>query len=72
MTITFVTNFFISDFWNPPFSGFFSKDEILMVALSTTKYSFIASLSMTFYMFRLLYLTFFKEFRGTARTKVIA
>jgi NADH-quinone oxidoreductase subunit L len=34
----FPFNFIISYFRNPSFSGFFSKDEILMVALSTTKY----------------------------------
>jgi NADH-quinone oxidoreductase subunit L len=55
----------------PPFSGFF-EDEILLVAFEHNKILwFIASLAslMTFYMFRLLYLTFFKEFRGTAEQK---
>ncbi|PKH66921.1 NADH-quinone oxidoreductase subunit L [Flavobacterium sp. ALD4] len=75
MTITFIT-FLISSLaisGIPPFSGFFSKDEILMVAFEHNKILwFIASLAsiMTaFYMFRLLYLTFFKEFRGTAEQK---
>ncbi|NRT16254.1 NADH-quinone oxidoreductase subunit L [Flavobacterium sp. 28A] len=57
----------------PPFSGFFSKDEILMVAFEHNKVLWfiasLASLLTAFYMFRLLYLTFFKEFRGTAEQK---
>lgn len=54
----------------PPFAGFFSKDEILLVAFkhSTILWviAMLASLLTAFYMFRVLYLTFFKEFRGTA------
>ncbi|MES2240255.1 MAG: NADH-quinone oxidoreductase subunit L [Bacteroidota bacterium] len=57
----------------PPFSGFFSKDEILMTAFEHNKVLWIiaslASLMTAFYMFRLLYLTFFKEFRGTEHQK---
>jgi NADH-quinone oxidoreductase subunit L len=75
MTITFVT-FLISSLaisGIPPFSGFFSKDEILMVAFEHNKILWfiasLASLMTAFYMFRLLYLTFFKEFRGTAEQK---
>lgn len=53
----------------PIFAGFFSKDEILMVAFHENKALWIiaslASIMTAFYMFRLLYLTFFKEFRGT-------
>ncbi|NBL64676.1 NADH-quinone oxidoreductase subunit L [Flavobacterium sp. NST-5] len=53
----------------PIFAGFFSKDEILMVAFHENKILWIiasvASIMTAFYMFRLLYLTFFKEFRGT-------
>jgi NADH-quinone oxidoreductase subunit L len=54
----------------PPFSGFFSKDEILahtyqfnivMYALGVITAMFTA-----FYMFRMLYLTFYGKFRGTA------
>ena len=52
-----------------PFAGFFSKDELLAQAYAhSTVLWLIASLAsaMTaFYMFRLLYLTFFGEFRGT-------
>jgi NADH-quinone oxidoreductase subunit L len=55
----------------PP-SGFFSKDEILLVAFEHNKILWfiasLASLMTAFYMFR-LYLTFFKEFRGTAEQK---
>ena len=75
MSITFVT-FLISSLaisGIPPFSGFFSKDEILMVAFEHNKALWIiaslASLMTAFYMFRLLYLTFFKEFRGTSEQK---
>src|SRR6202012_483939 len=52
-----------------PFSGFFSKDEILAhtYALSTLLWlgGIIASLITAFYMFRLLFLTFYGKFRGT-------
>jgi NADH-quinone oxidoreductase subunit L len=52
-----------------PFSGFFSKDEILAHAYahSTTFYVvgvFTAMLT-SFYMFRMMYLTFWGKFRGT-------
>lgn len=57
----------------PVFSGFFSKDEILMVAFHENKalwvIASVASIMTAFYMFRLLYLTFFKEFRGTEQQK---
>lgn len=57
----------------PPFSGFFSKDEILLVAFEHNFWLWLiaslASLMTAFYMFRLLYLTFFKEFRGTEEQK---
>jgi NADH-quinone oxidoreductase subunit L len=53
----------------PPFSGFFSKDEILAHAYehSPTLWFFgqVASILTVFYMFRLLYLTFYGQFRGT-------
>jgi NADH-quinone oxidoreductase subunit L len=75
MTITFIT-FLISSLaisGIPPFSGFFSKDEILLVAFEHNKILWfiasLASLMTAFYMFRLLYLTFFKEFRGTVEQK---
>jgi NADH-quinone oxidoreductase subunit L len=53
----------------PPFSGFFSKDEILAHTYEHSKLlwllGMIASLLTAFYMFRLLFLTFFGKFRGT-------
>jgi len=57
----------------PIFAGFFSKDEILMVAfhenIALYVIASLASIMTAFYMFRLLYLTFFKEFRGTEEQK---
>ena len=56
-----------------PFAGFWSKDEILMVAFEGNTILWvvasIASIMTAFYMFRLMYLTFFKEFRGTEEQK---
>ena len=53
----------------PPFSGFFSKDEILAAAFahSTTFYvvGVITAMLTSFYMFRMMYLTFWVKFRGT-------
>lgn len=53
----------------PPFSGFFSKDEILAHAYEHSKtlwlFGQIASILTAFYMFRLIFLTFFGKFRGT-------
>src|SRR5690606_28086055 len=53
----------------PPLSGFFSKDEILAHAFVANPLfwglGFLGALCTAFYMFRLLYLTFFGEFRGT-------
>ncbi len=52
-----------------PFSGFFSKDEILAAAFEHNKalwaIASVASLLTAFYMFRLVFLTFTGEFRGT-------
>ncbi len=53
----------------PPFAGFFSKDEILASAMHKN-YAYLAaamvvSLMTCFYMFRLLYLTFYGNFRGS-------
>ncbi len=57
----------------PLFSGFFSKDEILLVAfhhnIPLWVIGSIASIMTAFYMFRLMFLTFFKEFRGTVEEK---
>lgn len=56
-----------------PFAGFWSKDEILMVAFEHNTVLWIvasvASIMTAFYMFRLMYLTFFKDFRGTEEQK---
>ncbi|OXA73125.1 NADH-quinone oxidoreductase subunit L [Flavobacterium aquidurense] len=57
----------------PFFSGFFSKDEILLTAFhhSIPLYLIgsVASIMTAFYMFRLMFLTFFKDFRGTEEQK---
>lgn len=56
----------------PPFAGFFSKDEILAQAFAHSRLVWIiavlASLLTVFYMFRLLYLTFFGKTRSAAST----
>lgn len=56
-----------------PFAGFWSKDEILMVAFEHNiplwLVGSVASIMTAFYMFRLMYLTFFREFRGTDEQK---
>jgi len=53
----------------PPFAGFFSKDEILSHVYEHSKVMWVigvfTSFLTAFYMFRLLFLTFFGEFRGT-------
>ncbi|MEY4110608.1 MAG: hypothetical protein RLZZ46_963 [Bacteroidota bacterium] len=57
----------------PPFAGFFSKDEILANVYARDKglwlTGMIVSALTTFYMFRLLFLTFFGNFRGTHHQK---
>jgi len=54
----------------PPFAGFFSKDEILSAVFehSITMYviGVITAMFTSFYMFRMLYLTFYGKFRGTS------
>lgn len=75
MPITFITmlisSLAISGIF--PFAGFWSKDEILMAAFHENMPLWIigsvASIMTAFYMFRLMYLTFFKEFRGTEHQK---
>jgi NADH-quinone oxidoreductase subunit L len=56
-----------------PLAGFWSKDEILMTAFHENKVLWvigsIASIMTAFYMFRLIYLTFFNSFRGTEEQK---
>lgn len=53
----------------PPFSGFFSKDEILAYTFVDSPLlwglGFLGALMTAFYMFRLLFMTFFGQFRGT-------
>ena len=53
----------------PPFAGFFSKDEILAYAFehSPTLWviGVIGAMFTAFYMFRMMFLTFFGKFRGT-------
>jgi NADH-quinone oxidoreductase subunit L len=57
----------------PPFSGFFSKDEILLHAFEKNKVIWalgvLGSILTAFYMFRLFYLTFSGTFRGTDHQK---
>lgn len=52
-----------------PFAGFFSKDEILAHVFEHNKLMWglglITSMMTAFYMFRLLFVTFFGKFRGT-------
>jgi NADH-quinone oxidoreductase subunit L len=75
MPVTFITmlvsSLAISGIF--PLAGFWSKDEILMVAFEHNKVLWIigsvASILTAFYMFRLMYLTFYKEFRGTEEQK---
>jgi len=56
-----------------PLSGFFSKDEILAATFEHNKALWVigslASLLTAFYMFRLVFLTFTGEFRGTEEQK---
>jgi NADH-quinone oxidoreductase subunit L len=53
----------------PPFSGFFSKDEILAGAFEHNKLLWflgvLGAAMTTFYMFRLYFLTFMNDFRGS-------
>jgi NADH-quinone oxidoreductase subunit L len=60
----------------PPFAGFFSKDEILWRAYQASwVYWFIGLFTAfltSFYMFRLWFMTFFGEYRGTAEAHEVA
>ncbi len=75
MPITFITmlsaSLAISGIF--PLAGFWSKDEILMTAFHASPTLWvvgsIASIMTAFYMFRLMYLTFFNSFRGTEEQK---
>jgi len=54
----------------PPFAGFFSKDEILAATFNYSPVVFsvmaITSVLTAFYMFRMLFLTFYSSFRGSS------
>jgi NADH-quinone oxidoreductase subunit L len=73
--ITFITfilaSLAISGF--PLLSGFFSKDEILAHAFEQNKIVWIimsiSSILTAIYMFRLVFLTFFNDFRGSDETR---
>jgi NADH-quinone oxidoreductase subunit L len=76
MPITFIT-FLVATIaisGIPPFAGFFSKDEILMHVYEKSPLiwglALLGSAMTSFYMFRLLFLTFFGEFRGTDEQKL--
>jgi NADH-quinone oxidoreductase subunit L len=53
----------------PPFSGFFSKDEILAHVFEYNKVMWaigvLTAFLTAFYMFRMLFLTFYSDYRGT-------
>jgi NADH-quinone oxidoreductase subunit L len=57
----------------PPFSGFFSKDEMLAHVYEHSKFLWflgvVTSMLTAFYMFRLMFLTFWGSFRGTHEQK---
>jgi len=57
----------------PPFSGFFSKDAILISAFENNKLLYavalFGALLTAFYMFRLYFITFIGQFRGTEDQK---
>ncbi len=77
MPITYITMLFatLAIAGVPPFAGFFSKDEILWKSFTFSYYpmmgkviwflGFAGAGITAFYMFRLIYLTFHGEFRGT-------
>lgn len=71
LPITFMTMFLgtIAISGLPPFSGFFSKDEMLAHVYDHSKFLWflgvVTSMLTAFYMFRLMFLTFWGSFRGT-------
>ena len=75
LPITFITFFIgcLAIAGIPPFAGFFSKDEILAHTYEHNKVLWAMGLFTAFltafYMFRLLFLAFFGEFRGTEEQK---
>jgi NADH-quinone oxidoreductase subunit L len=72
LPITFVTMFVgtLAIAGIPPFSGFFSKDEILYRAFVANKaiwvLAVITAFMTAFYMYRLIAMTFFGQYRGPA------
>jgi len=72
MPVTFVTMFVgtLAIAGIPPFSGFFSKDEILFRAFESNKAVWViavaTALMTAFYMFRLIAMTFLGHYRGPA------
>ena len=78
MKITYITFFVgcIAIAGIPPLSGFFSKDEIMLHVFMHPAYGKIfwslgmfAAFMTAYYMFRLLFVTFWGEFRGTQHQK---
>jgi NADH-quinone oxidoreductase subunit L len=75
LPVTFITmllgTFAISGL--PPFAGFFSKDEILAHVYEHNKILWIigvlGAMLTAFYMFRMMFLTFWGSFRGTSEQK---
>jgi NADH-quinone oxidoreductase subunit L len=71
LPITFATMFIgtIAISGLPPFAGFFSKDEILAKVYEHNQLlwviGIIGAMFTSFYMFRMLFLTFYGKFRGT-------
>jgi NADH-quinone oxidoreductase subunit L len=72
MPVTFLTMFIgtLAIAGIPPFSGFFSKDEILFRAFVANKavwfLAVVTAMMTAFYMFRLVAMTFFGPYRGPA------
>jgi len=71
LPVTFITMFIgtLAISGVPPFAGFFSKDEILAHTFTASIPMYvigvITAMFTSFYMFRLLFLTFYGKFRGT-------
>lgn len=71
LPITFITMFLgtLAIAGLPPFAGFFSKDEILAHVYEHNKIlwaiGILGAMFTAFYMFRMLFLTFWGSFRGT-------
>jgi NADH-quinone oxidoreductase subunit L len=72
LPVTYVTMLFgtLAIAGIPPFSGFFSKDEILFRAFESNKiiwgFAVVTALMTAFYMFRLMSMTFFGPYAGPA------